>query len=60
MLDNLAAYGHHQIDATSLDWTVGYQKLDWGNRFLVLGGLRDLNPIDVPALTRPGCHGQNR
>ena len=37
-----------------LDWTLGWQKLDWGNRFLVLGGLRDLNPIDVPALTRPG------
>jgi len=37
-----------------LEWTLGYQKLDWGNRFLVLGGLRDLNPIDIPALTRPG------
>ena len=37
-----------------LEWKLGYQKLDWGNRFIVLGGLRDLNPIDIPALTRPG------
>ena len=37
-----------------LEWTLGWQKLDWGNRYLVLGGLRDLNPIDIPALTRPG------
>jgi Protein of unknown function (DUF1302) len=36
------------------EWKLGYQKLDWGNRFIVLGGLRDLNPIDIPALTRPG------
>jgi hypothetical protein len=53
-LDNLYAYGSNTLDAGSLDWKVGWQKLDWGNRFLVFGGLRDLNPIDIPALTRPG------
>jgi hypothetical protein len=36
------------------EWKLGWQKLDWGNRYIVLGGLRDLNPIDIPALTRPG------
>jgi hypothetical protein len=53
-LDNLYANGRQRIAAMPLEWTLGYQKLDWGNRFLVLGGLRDLNPIDIPALTRPG------
>ena len=53
-LDNLYLNGRHQVAAMPLEWTLGYQKLDWGNRFIVLGGLRDLNPIDIPALTRPG------
>ena len=54
VLDNLYASGRQDVAAMPLEWTLGYQKLDWGNRFLVLGGLRDLNPIDIPALTRPG------
>jgi len=54
VLDNLYAGGRQSIAAMPLEWNLGYQKLDWGNRFLVLGGLRDLNPIDIPALTRPG------
>ena len=54
VLDNLYVSGRQRIAAMPLEWTLGYQKLDWGNRFLVLGGLRDLNPIDIPALTRPG------
>ena len=54
VLDNLYVSGRQRIAAMTLEWTLGYQKLDWGNRFLVLGGLRDLNPIDIPALTRPG------
>jgi len=54
VLDNLYASGRQRLADMPLDWNLGYQKLDWGNRFLVLGGLRDLNPIDFPALTRPG------
>jgi len=54
VLDNLYVSGRQRIAAMPLEWTLGYQKLEWGNRFLVLGGLRDLNPIDIPALTRPG------
>ena len=46
--DNLYVFGHNQRDSVSLDWTIGYQKLDWGNRYVVSGGLRDLNPLDVP------------
>ena len=53
-LDNLYLNGRHQVGAMPLEWTLGYQKLDWGNRYIVVGGLRDLNPIDIPALTRPG------
>ena len=45
----------NRFDSVSLDWTVGYQKLDWGNRYVVFGGLRDLNPLDIPAALRPGA-----
>jgi hypothetical protein len=53
-LDNLYVNGRTGVGAMPLDWKLGWQKLDWGNRYLVIGGLRDLNPIDIPALTRPG------
>jgi hypothetical protein len=52
--DNLNVYGKNRIDETLLNWKVGYQKLDWGNRYVVFGGLRDLNPLDIPATLRPG------
>ena len=54
-LDNLYVNGRHRVDGLPFEWSLGWQKLDWGNRFIVLGGLRDLNPIDIPALTRPGA-----
>jgi hypothetical protein len=53
-LDNLYVNRHQQVGGMPLEWTLGWQKLDWGNRYIVIGGLRDLNPIDIPALTRPG------
>ena len=53
-LDNLYVNGHNEAGGMPLDWKLGWQKLDWGNRYLVVGGLRDLNPIDIPALLRPG------
>ncbi|AMO24408.1 DUF1302 domain-containing protein [Ramlibacter solisilvae] len=53
-IDNLKVFGRNEVGGLPLDWTLGWQKLDWGNRLLVIGGLRDLNPIDIPALTRPG------
>ena len=53
--DNLFGYGRNQFANVSLDWRVGYQKLDWGNRYVVFGGLRDLNPLDLPAALRPGA-----
>jgi len=54
VLDNLYVNGHQPIGTVPFEWTLGWQKLDWGNRYIVVGGLRDLNPIDIPALTRPG------
>ena len=54
VVDNANVFGSNVLSIGKLDWTLGYQKLDWGNRFIVLGGLRELNPLDVPALTRPG------
>jgi hypothetical protein len=53
-LDNLYVKGRQQISTMPLEWILGWQKLEWGNRYIVVGGLRDLNPIDIPALTRPG------
>ena len=53
--DDFYGYGHHQREALALDWRVGYQTLDWGNRMLVMGGLRDLNPLNVPGSLRPGA-----
>ena len=53
-LDNLYGRGHHQLDDLSVDWKLGWQSLDWGKRLTALGGLRELNPLDVPASLRPG------
>jgi len=53
-LDNLYVNGLNDAGGMPLEWKLGWQKLDWGNRYLVVGGLRDLNPIDIPALIRPG------
>jgi hypothetical protein len=54
VLDNLYVNGHDEAGNLPLDWKLGWQKLEWGNRYIVVGGLRDLDPIDIPALTRPG------
>lgn len=53
-LDTLFVRGHHERDDTSLDWRLGYQHVEWGQRLMMPGGLRDLNPLDVPASQRPG------
>lgn len=53
--DNFYGYGRNRFADVTLDWNVGYQRLDWGNRYLVFGGLNDLNPLDVPATLRPGA-----
>ncbi len=53
-LDTLYGHGHHQLEQVSVDWKLGWQSLDWGKRLTAFGGLRDLNPIDVPASLRPG------
>ncbi len=53
-LDDLYGHGHHQLEQVTVDWKLGWQSLDWGKRLTALGGLRDLNPIDVPASLRPG------
>ena len=53
-IDNAHGYGHHQNDNFAVDWKLGWQKIDWGQRFIILGGLRDLTPVDFAALVRPG------
>jgi hypothetical protein len=53
-LDTLSVYGHHTHERLAWDWRLGYQVLDWGKRMIVLGGLRELNPMDIPAALRPG------
>lgn len=54
VLGSLSAFGHHQFDDVRLDWRLGYQTLDWGKRLTSFGGLRELNPLDLPAAMRPG------
>ena len=58
-LDNLFLNGRHQVGAMPLEWKLGYQKVDWGNRFIVLGGLRDLNPDRHPGAD-PARHAAAR
>lgn len=53
-LDTLFVRGHHELGGKPLDWRLGYQHVEWGQRFMVQGGLRDLNPLDLPASMRPG------
>jgi len=52
-LDTLSVYGRHARDQYAWDWRLGYQVLDWGKRMVVMGGLRELNPADIPATFRP-------
>ncbi len=52
--DNAYLYGFGHAGDVPFDWRAGYQKLDWGNRLVVLGGLRDLNALDLPGSFRPG------
>ena len=54
-IDNAHGYGHHLNDKFAVDWKFGWQKIDWGHRFIILGGLRDLTPVDFAALVRPGA-----
>ena len=53
--DNFYGYGSNQAGSLPLDWKFGFQKLDWGNRYAAIGGLRDLTPIDFPGSLRPGA-----
>ena len=53
-LDTLFVHGRHARAGRTLDWRLGYQHVEWGGRFMVQGGLRDLNPLDIPASQRPG------
>jgi hypothetical protein len=55
LVDNAYVYGSGTLGGAPVDFKAGYQKLDWGNRFVVLGGLRDLVAIDLPATLRPGA-----
>lgn len=54
VLDNLYVFGRNALGDASIEWIVGNQRIDWGNRYIVLGGLRDINPLDISATLRPG------
>ena len=53
--DNAYVHGASKVGGMPFDFKAGWQKLDWGNRFVVLGGLRDLNAVDLPGTYRPGA-----
>lgn len=54
VLNQLYAYGSHDARPAAIEWRVGYQNLQWGRRYMLAGGLRDLDPADLPAIFRPG------
>lgn len=45
------AYGEYALGG----WKFGLQRLDWGNKFTLTGGLGDLSPRDLPAQRRAGA-----
>jgi hypothetical protein len=51
------AYVENKVKAGAMPlfFRVGQQSLPWGERFTMPGGLNLLNPIDAPALRRPGA-----
>ncbi len=54
VLDDLFVRGHNEVRDLAVDWRLGWQSLDWGRRLMALGGLRELNPLDISASLRPG------
>ncbi|PGH58919.1 hypothetical protein CRT60_02685 [Azospirillum palustre] len=54
------AYVKGQFSAGGLPVSVkaGQQTVDWGPAFTIPGGLRDINPRDFAALSRPGLQPQ--
>ena len=53
--EDFYVHGSHAMGASKLAWKLGAQKLDWGNRFTLPGGLGDLSPRDFPAARRAGA-----
>lgn len=55
VLDELYLFGHNRLGEHPLDWKLGQQRLDWGSKFQIRGGLNDLSPEDLPARRRAGA-----
>lgn len=53
--NDLYIFGRTPMGTTTLDWRLGAQRLDWGNRHTLPGGLGDLSPRDLPAARRAGA-----
>lgn len=52
---DLYVFGHSNVGDSTLDWKAGAQRLDWGSRFTMPGGLGDLSARDLPATRRAGA-----
>lgn len=55
VLDDLYLMGHTPVGGSAVDWKAGLQKLDWGTKYTIPGGLGELSPRDVPAARRAGA-----
>jgi hypothetical protein len=53
--NDVYVFGRTALGDSALDWKAGAQKLEWGSRFTIPGGLGDLSPRDLPALRRAGA-----
>jgi len=50
--------GRFSAGGLPISFKAGQQTLDWGPAFTIPGGLRDINPRDFAALSRPGLQPQ--
>lgn len=48
-------YGAGSPGGVPLSFRLGNQTIGWGAQTLIAGGLRDIDPVDLPASRRPGA-----
>lgn len=48
-------YGEFDVGDMPLDLRLGRQVVNWGESTFILGGINQINPIDVAAFRRPGA-----
>lgn len=55
VMNDLYVYSRVRLGDSTLNVKAGNQRIDWGNRFNIGGGLGDLTPRDLPGSRRAGA-----